>query len=324
VECFGRSVSDALDFSVLAPPNHSFLMMKKNVLKAATGFMAAMAVCLVGCVSDVQKDSSGQGPTEPSSDADRILTVGGAVISIPSPIQIAMLIERSGADYNKGFLNDAKKVGSYATNFRKALNLGVYGADVGYVTMYDQSQDALKYLSVINKLADELGIIGAFDEETIKRFEANFGKRDSMLNLVSVAYRNADAFLKDNDRLNVGALVLAGGWLETLYFTTQIAKKHGNQDVINRIGEQKYTVNNLVKMLTPYYDQPEYDLLVDDLIELAYDFDAIDIKYTYEEPVVDIAAKTTVINSRTEVVISKAHLDAIAERVASIRNKIVG
>jgi hypothetical protein len=235
-----------------------------------------------------------------------------------------MLIEKSGADYNKGYLNDAKSVTTYATNFQKALNLGVYGADVGYVTIYDQSQDALKYMAVINKLSDELGITGAFDEQTIKRFESNFGKRDSMLNLVAVAYRNADAFLKDNDRLNVGALVLAGGWIETLYFSTQIAAKDKNQDVINRIGEQKYTLNNIVKMLTPYYNQPEYDVLVDELIELAYDFDAIEIKYTYEKPEVDIANKTTKINSKTEVVITDEHLQAIAGKVEMIRNKIVG
>jgi hypothetical protein len=291
-----------------------------------SGAFALAAVFMVGCVSDVKKaEDGGETKTaEVDSSGAQLITIGGSMFSIPSPIQTAMLIEKSGADYNKGFLNDAKRVATYATNYQKAINLGVYGADVGYVTIYDQSQDALKYLGVINKLTDELGITGAFDESTIKRFETNFGKRDSMLNLVAVAYRNSDAFLKDNDRMNVGALILAGGWIETLYFSTQIAVKDGNKDVLNRIGEQKYTLNNIVKMLTPYYNQPEYDVLVDDLIELAYDFDAIDIQYTYEKPEVDIANKTTKINSKTEVVITPEHLQAIADKVANIRNKIVG
>lgn len=302
-------------------------MMKKPYINRQNGWIGIVAVCVLlaaGCVSDVQKDGKdGSAAADSTANADRIMTIGGSMFSIPSPIQTALLIEKSGAQYDKKFLNDAKKAGSYATNFQKALNLGVYGADVGYVTIYDQSQDAIKYLGVINKLSDELGITGAFDEQTIKRFESNFGKRDSMLNLVAVAYRSADAFLKDNDRINVGVLVLAGGWLETLYFTTQIAVKGGNKDIINRIGEQKYTLNNLVKMLTPYYDQPEYDALVDELIELAYDFDAIDIKYTYGAPTVDVATKTTTINSKTEVVITKEHLKAIADRVEKLRNKIV-
>ena len=77
-------------------------------------------------------------------------------------------------------------------------------------------------------------------------------------------------------------------------------------------------------MLTPYYNQPEYDALVDDLIELAYDFDAIDIQYSYEKPQVDIANKTTKINSKTTVVITPEHLKGIADKVEMIRNKIVG
>ncbi len=285
---------------------------------------ALCSIFMVGCVSDVKKEAQDEAANADSASANRIMTIGGNMFSIPSPIQTALLIEKSGAEYDKKFLNDPKKSTTYATIYQKALNLGVYGADVGYVTIYDQSQDALKYLGVINKLADELGITGAFDEQTIKRFESNFGKRDSMLSLVSVAYRNSDAFLKENDRMNVGALILAGGWIETLYFSTQLAAKNGNKDIINRIGEQKYTLNNIVKMLTPYYDQPEYDALVDELIELSYDFDAIDIKYTYGPSTVDVASKTTTINSKTEVIITKEHLKAIAARVEKLRNKIVG
>ncbi len=304
-------------------------MVKRNFSNRSirlNGALALAIVFIVGCVSDVKKDEGKNGDiaTEVDSSAVKLMSIGGSMFSIPSPIQTAILIERTGADYDKTFLNDTKKATTYATNFQKALNLGVYGSDVGYVTIYDQSQDALKYLSVIKKLSDELGIAGAFDENTVKRFENNFGVRDSMLNLVTVTYRNADAFLKDNDRLNIGALVLAGGWIETLYFSTQIALKDGNQDVITRIGEQKYTLNNIVDMLRPYYSQPEYDILIEDLIELAYDFDAIDIQYTYEKPEVDIANKTTKINSKTVVVIKPEHLQVIAGKIENIRNKIAG
>lgn len=305
-------------------------MIKRNFLKewsGAAGVVAVASFLMVGCVSDVKKESTDETQTtsgEIDSTGNKLMSIGGNMFSIPSPMQTSMLIEQTGADYNKSFLNDPKLVTTYATTFQRALNLGVYGADVGYVTNYDQSQDALKYLGVINKLSDQLGITGAFGEETIKRFESNFGKRDSMLNMVSIAYRNADAFLKDNDRLNIGALVITGGWVETLYFSTQIAMKTNDQKIIDRIGEQKYTLNNIVKMLTPYYDDPEYGALVDELIELAYDFDAIQITYNYEKPEVDVANKKTKINSTTKVSITPEHLKGIAERVEMIRNKIVG
>jgi hypothetical protein len=178
-------------------------------------------------------------------------------------------------------------------------------------------------MSSIRILSDELGITGAFDQSTIERFERNFGVRDSMLNLVSVAYRNTDAFLKNNDRLNIGACVLVGGWIETIYFSTIIAEKRQNQDLINRIGEQKHTLENIIKMLQPYSGEEEYGKLLDDLINLAYDFDAIDIKYTYLKPTTDIDTKTTTINSTSEVVITEDQLKTISQRVVEIRNGLI-
>ena len=62
------------------------------------------------------------------------------------------------------------------------------------------------------------------------------------------------------------SLILAGGWIESLYFAVNTAEMTGNKDVITRIAEQKTTVNNLIKLLTPYYSKPEYTVLIDDLI----------------------------------------------------------
>ncbi len=146
-------------------------------------------------------------------------------------MQTSMLIQKTGAKYSGEFLNSPKNLNNYNTNFKKALNLGVYGADVGYVTVYDQSQDALKYMSAIRKLSDDLGISGAFSESMLKRFEANFGKKDSLMSMIGAAYRSSDAFLKTNDRNDVGGLVLVGGWVESLYFSTQIAKNSNSQEI---------------------------------------------------------------------------------------------
>jgi hypothetical protein len=286
-----------------------------------------LSIAIIGCkteVKDASEQSEASGEVDPAAESAKLMSIGGGLFSIPSPIQTSLLIERTGAEYDKTVLNSVKNMSGYATNFQKAINLGVYGADVGYVTIYDQSQDALKYMTSIRRLSDDLGISGAFDQATIERFERNFGIRDSMLNMVSVAYRNTDAFLKDNDRLNIGACVLAGGWLETIYFSTIIAQKGKDQELIDRIGEQKHTLENIIKMLQPYAGEEEYGKLLDDLINLAYDFDAININYTYIKPTTDVDTRTTTITSTSEVVISEEHLKTISDRVAEIRNGLIG
>ncbi len=125
------------------------------------------------------------------------------------------------------------------TNFSKALNLGIYGADLGYVIVYDQTQDAIAYLKTTKQVSDDLGLVGVFNEDIINRFTKNIGNKDSLLVLTSDAFRMGDAYLKDNDRMDVSALILAGGWIESLYLATNISKAKPNEDITNRIAEQK-------------------------------------------------------------------------------------
>ncbi|MBC7412507.1 MAG: hypothetical protein H7331_08650 [Bacteroidia bacterium] len=248
--------------------------------------------------------------------------IGGAVFSIPSPIQTSLLLKKANAKYDKSLLNSSANLPKYTTNFKKALNLGIYGADLGYVSIFDQTQDALGYLNTVRKLADEMGVAAAFDASLIKRFEANLGKKDSLILLVSDGLRASNNFLQNNDRNDVAGLVIAGGWLESLHFTIAVAKETNNQEVINRIGEQKSTLNNLIKLLTPSYEKPEYTPFLDALIELAYDFDKVEVNYTYVAPTTDEAAKLTTVNSTTEVKINKDLIESISAKVIKIRASV--
>ncbi len=285
---------------------------------------AIVSLFLAGC-DGCDRDPKPNPDNNPTIDtANQVVSVGGALFSIPSPIQTSMLIKETGAKYNNSMLNSAKNAEKYTTKYKKALNVGIYGADVGYVTLYDNGQDGLGYMKSIRKLSDELGILGAFDEKTMNRFQNNLGKKDSMLSMVGDAYRASDAFLKDNDKKDIGVLILAGGWIETLYFTTTIAQNSNNPKVMERLGEQKYTLDNLIKALNPYGRQEEVKVLLEQLYELAYDFDAVAVEYKYVKPTTDEANKITTINSTSKVTITKEHLKSISDKIAAIRNSIVG
>ena len=141
--------------------------------------------------------------------------------------------------------------------------------------------------------------------------------------LVSDAYKSSDRYLKNNQQNDVGGLILAGGWVESLYFATNTAEMTGNKDVIKRIGEQKTTLYNLIKLLTPYYSKPEFTSLIDNLMELNEIYEKVESTYTFIKPTVDAAKKTTTINSTTEVNITKEQLKAITEKVMKIRIDII-
>ena len=248
--------------------------------------------------------------------------VKGKVFIIPSPIQTAMLIQKSGASYNKEMLNGADKVNSYSTKLQKCLNLGIYGADLGYTTLYNQTQDALVYFKATNMLANDLGLSSAFDKSLIERFQKNLGQKDSMLSLVSVAYRASNDFLKHNDRTEEAGLIIAGGWIETLQFAINVMKAKGNDDVRRRIAEQKNTLGNLISLLSAYQGNEEYAELLQKLNDLKSEYDKIQYKYVYERPVTDEVNKVTTITSKSDVTITQENIDAIGTKIAAIRELI--
>ncbi len=251
------------------------------------------------------------------------LGVSGKVFLIPSPIQTAMLIQKSGAQFNKAMLNPTSKVSSYSTSFQKCLNLGIYGADLGYITLYDQNQDAISYFKATNNLATELGLGNAFDKNLIDRFQTNLGNKDSIISLVSMAYRSSNDFLKNNDRSKEAALVVAGGWVETLQFALSVMAVKPNEDIKRRIAEQKSTLSNLISLLAINEGNEEYSELLQKLNDLKTEYEQVTCKYLYQPPVLDQANKTTSIVSKSEINISSEAILNIGKKVASIRALIV-
>lgn len=303
--------------------------MKKIVLTVTVCGVAVTALLLGGCKSSTQNNEKALQTNVPKVDSNNatLLKVNNQIFSIPSPIQTALLVKKSGFAYSKQILNPSDNYSKYDTKYKKALNLGVYGADLGYISLYDETQDALTYLSSIEKLATDIGVADMFNAGLVKRFQQNMGKEDSLLSMVSEAFTRSDAYFKDNKQNDVSSLVLVGGWVESLYFAIQASqnKQADPKEVIRRIAEQKISLVNLVKMLQPYNNRPEYAQLIKDLSSLSDVFENVEFVYNYVPPTVDIKNKTTIINSTSDVKFENNEvLKLISDKVIALRNQIAG
>jgi hypothetical protein len=289
----------------------------------AVFILTSVSLLFFGCGSG---DSGNTTATSTAADSNQSLniSVDGKIFSVPSPVQTAFLIKKTGVTYDKNILNAASKYNNYSSKNQKALNLGIYGADLAYVTMYEQTQDDLAYFQVVKKLADDLGLGAAFDKALFERFQKNIGKKDSILALTTAAFRSTDAFLKNNERTDVGAMIVAGGWIEAFYFATSAAKSKNNEEINRRIAEQKITINNLISLIERTSIKDSNNELVKSLKELQSLYDGVEYKYVYEKPVTDDATKTTVVNSKTDIKITPQQIEAITKKVEEIRKSIIG
>jgi hypothetical protein len=297
--------------------NMTNLKLKSKVL--ALGLVSVL-------ISSCGDPKPAEDPNDNLPDTDTVkamaLNVGGELFSVPSPIQTALLVQKSGVSYDKMILNPGNKNGQYVSDFTKSLNLGIYGADLGYVSMYNQTQDALGYLGAVKQIADKLGVSAAFDQQTMKRINDNISNKDSMLVLVGIAYRASDAYLKTNKRTEISSLILTGGWIESMHFCINAYNKKPTDEIKYRIAEQKQALGSILKLITSH-NMPEAAQLIKDLEGLSKTYEGITTKYNYVEPTTDEAKKITYINSTTEISVSKEQLDEIAKQITSMRDKII-
>jgi hypothetical protein len=294
----------------------------------AVGLMAAVLVaCGPGKKPDEQAFLNSLDSAKnhgPSIDEE---VIGSILQQIPSPLEISVLLKESGTKYNSAILNPADNLSKYNSNFKKALNLGIYGTDLGYTNIYEQNQDGIKYLTTIKSLADGLNIGQFFDIETIGRLATNSKNLDSLLLITTQNFNSINHYLQTQSRANLSVLLLTGGWLEAMQITCQVAVKNPkNKELKEKIGEQKIILEQIVLLLSFYKQDENMASLLKDMESLKATFDKINITYTYKESTMEVVNGVAVIkdNSSTTIEITDGDVVAIKDLTNTIRNKIIG
>jgi hypothetical protein len=261
--------------------------------------------------------------SEPSISEEVIADI---IQQIPAPLEISMLLKNVGTKYDKDLLNSTDNVSQYNSNYQKALNLGIYGTDLGYTNIYEQNQDALFYLNAIKGLADDMSIGQFFDFGTIKRLATNSRNLDSLLLITTQNFNNINTYLQDQQRSNLSILILTGGWLEALHITAQVYDKAPHDELKERIGEQKIILENILLLLSFYQNSdPNINLLVTELQGLKKAFSEVTISYEYKESTMKEVDGVLVIedNSTSKIEITEENIDNISAEVKKVRSKII-
>jgi hypothetical protein len=230
--------------------------------------------------------------TSPLEDEERMLSTkllkelknaSKVVYAIPSPVQMADILHQTKAIYDIELLNNPNSISNYVTDYIRALNLGVYFADLSFTSMFDYPQEAIRFMGSAQAMSEELNIQGVFTEEVMMRLEENMTNKDSLIDIVSSTYVDTDLYLQDNERPIIAKAILTGAWIEGLYIAVNLETDSNQAFIIwQKIGAQKPALSNLVKMLEDCNDS-RFARLIIDLKELVSLFDAVKLNYKTEK-----------------------------------------
>ncbi len=224
--------------------------------------------------------------------------------NMPSHNEMISFVKGTGEIYNDTILNSTKNISNYFSDYKKAVNLGTYGADISYSRMYDQLQVSMNYLIVIQKLTNEIGIPEKITASAIERLQNNLNDQDSVLIIVKETYRTTDKFLKENERGSTASLIIFGGWIETFYIAIRLFDENNpNPDILEKIINQKQSLYNLHELLFFYKEEAEVEKYLKDLKILMKKFGSINNDEKMEEKIKKVSEiKKLISEIRTKII----------------------
>lgn len=203
---------------------------------------------------------------------------------IPTSFEVTKMIQDAEAGFVLGITNDPERADQYVTGYSKAVNLGVYGADLSYASTYNRQQETMDFLNASRKLIQSLNISSGFSMDMARRVENNLQNKDSLINIITEAFYDTYTFLNRSSQERTSLLVLAGSVVEGLYISSNLVISSGyDQRLLDVIAGQKSHVAKLVDLLNEFSDDENVQKVLPQLQAINEAYAQVGDKLTAEQ-----------------------------------------
>jgi hypothetical protein len=262
--------------------------------------------------------------------------VNDMIQNISSPVEMANMILGSGVPFSQQMLNSSDNMKNYSTSFKRAINLGAYSADLGYINCYNKNTVVVSYLLAVKELADGINVGQFIDFAHLKSLATNSSNLDSLKQLSVTSFNDMDKYLREQKRANVSTAIVAGAWAEGIYLTCSVVEQMQKnpsadttklKELVSRIGEQKDIVN-ILKIVVHNYSLSDrnFQTLEEKINELQNVYEAVRITTEFAPPeMVEQDGMLVIVQHEiSHVEITDEQVAQIIEKIKDLREFIVG
>ena len=176
---------------------------------------------------------------------------------MPTPNELFSIVRTLNGKGQKSAMSATPKADRFATLPGRALNFGVYATDLVYASNFKLTSEVVRYYLACKELGEQLGLANTFNSDMQRRLEKNITHGDSLDVLTNDAYYSAYQKLQQEQMGPTLALVLAGGWVESMHLVMAQAGGYDEKNpLLARIAEQKVSLEQLIDMMEPVKDDP--------------------------------------------------------------------
>ena len=225
--------------------------MKKIIEGVVFSLLILSFACLTSC-----KDRAA-GKQQKKVELEQIKTIENQieanVYPLPTSAEVIKMLTQLEVGYIIGISNPVANTKKYFSSAARAINLGVYGADLSYATLYNIQQEVIYYLTAIRTLSNELNMSKIYSEELYDKIKQNFDNRDELVKILTGAFNDTYSYLTENDQQPLALLVVGGAWVEGMFLTTHVSEAAYQVSGISRVLlEQKKSFELFLEITQPY------------------------------------------------------------------------
>ena len=177
--------------------------------------LAMSSILLVACSNDGNKKTK-----DAASEIDDV-SISQIIedfenIPTPTSIDLMKMVNNLGVSYVFEATNSLANQENYLSTKQKALNLGVYSADLSYEVAYQRKAETEEYLKCILGMASDLNI--SIDASKISdKFQNNINNVEELTSVVKDLFKDSQYILNQTSQTETALLFLIGSWVESAY-----------------------------------------------------------------------------------------------------------
>lgn len=301
--------------------------MNTNTMNMKYRFKFFLWVLIVVIFSCKQQDGQSERNNDELISEDSNLGYGEEGLDeiyhrFPSPEEMLSILQRDELIFNARILNDPKKATEYLNSKSQALNLGVYSADLAYLTLFEKHKESTLYFEAIYNLSNDLRISSAFDIELLRRVQSNMTNPDSLKALSDFAFGKISNYLVANNKEKIFALISLGGFVEALHLSFNFSEGYSENNVIvQRISDQKLVLENIISYSGPYKDDPAVAEVMEAIVPIRKIYNEIE-SVKSETVVTKSEDGKIIISGGNKITITHEQFEGLREATIQVRKEI--
>jgi hypothetical protein len=265
--------------------------MKKAIAVIIIPMLILSFSGLSSCKNKAEKKEKDQ---KSKIELDQVESLGSEieknVYPLPTSAEVIKMLSDLEVGYILGITNPVENARKYLTSSSKAANMGVYGADLSYATLYNIQQEVINFLDAIRSLANELNMSKIYDESLYDKIKLNFDNRDELVKILTEAFNNTYAYLSENEQQTLALLVVGGAWVEGMYLTTHVSEAAYQVAGISKVLiEQKESFDIFMDITKPYLEEQNIKDFINKLEPIKKVYDGLTTSLTNQN-IIDITA----------------------------------